>query len=242
MGIGDFDVILISIAVLLILISFIINILAATRISRLSENVLRLETDVDERLNSNKKGESSSHGRDSKTHYMDSAIFPSAEVQDHGHSKKIRYRPPTADNSVITGTGAEEKTKTPIQTETITQDSGNEDILIVKNKKDSGEQVVITAADIASVKAPAPPAPEDKKSTSHHALGDDEKALLKNYLGDFSPLLSSNQPLSGTALKDIYENDEGEAESEIMEVVEAAPDTEKQKPDAGNHSKERSDD
>lgn len=228
MGIGYLDIILISLACLLIVASFVVNILSATRVSRLADSLGQLETSFEERLTVKKRRMETANksDSDSKDKYMDSSILPAAEKTEKDPTTKIRYRPPSTTIIPPPADPSKPDKNVSVQGTITSEDDGGSDILIVKNKRDVGP-VVITAANAASVKEEKKERKEDK-AREIEKLDAAQKELLKNYLGKSD---EPAEPLQGTDLKEIYEGGDGEAESEIMDVItdtHVGPPTERQ--------------
>jgi len=91
--IASYDTIILISAAVLVVVSFVVNIVSAFKISGFSEELNRLEENLETAAAANRKTDSSvKSGSDTRTHIYDSKVFPSAEKKP-GDSGS-RYRPP----------------------------------------------------------------------------------------------------------------------------------------------------
>lgn len=246
MIINNFDTILIAAAGLLIVISFVINIISTARLGRLTESLNQLEAKF-ETFHPKGKDDKNDSRHGSSAVKMDSSVFPSQEVSPGDSRMGTRYRPPGS-RSKKTGEGEP-------------PDTGPVSIPPTRRMKISKSGVKIPEGEASAEPAPelpsaqsgqgaggadSPPvqAPADSRARTPQAMDDEGKALLKEYLGR-EPSLGRKGKAgdeSGLAdIRDIYggkdgegERNEtgGEADEDVMDVVEDSGVFGKPDPDA----------
>jgi len=165
---NNLDVILIAAAAILIVVSFTINIISSSRLTKLTETLGQLETKF-ETLHPKKDENDTRHGSSSVK--FDSSILPSQEYSPADSRIGTRYRPPGS------------RAKRP-------EDSGSEDGEV---KVPSTRQLKIgkggmkitdeTPTDSEAVHLAEPQSDKAPSTSSPPPTDDEAKALLKAYLG-----------------------------------------------------------